>query len=85
MLFRSVVGTYTFGPGLHDHFVIDVRNDLLGIERPQSDRNILNHAGGLVFFPSGVPTVKIAFARDGARIARLTVADPDVVLTASRA
>ena len=82
---EAVVGKYTFGPGLHDHFVIDVRNDLLGIERPQSDRNILNHAGELVFFPSGVPTVRIAFARDGAKVTRFTIADPQVVLTATRA
>ncbi len=81
----AVVGKYTFGPGRHDHFVIDVRNDLLGIERPQSDRNILNHAGDLVFFPSGVPTVRIAFARDGAKVTRFTIADPQVVLTALRA
>jgi hypothetical protein len=81
----AVVGQYTFGPGVRDHFVVDVRNDLLGIERPQADRNILNHAGDLVFFPSGVPSVKIAFARDAGKVVRLTIADPQVVLTATRA
>ena len=81
----AVVGMYPCGPGPRDHFVVDVRNDLLGIERPQADRNILNHAGDLVFFPSGVPPVKIAFAREGAKVPRVTIADPQVVLTATRA
>ena len=40
------------------------------------------HTGNLVFFPAGVPTVKIAFARDGAKVTQLTVADPDVMVTA---
>ncbi len=82
---EAVLGKFTFGPGPRDHFVIDVRNDLLGIERPQADRNILNHTGDLVFFPSGVPSVKIAFARDGGTVTRLTIADPQVILTATRA
>ncbi len=81
----AVLGKFTFGPGPRDHFVIDVRNDLLGIERPQADRDILNHVGDLVFFPSGVPSVKIAFAREGGKVTRLTIADPQVVLTATRA
>lgn len=80
----AVVGQYTFGSGPRDRFDVDVRNDMLGIARPDASRSILNHTGGLVFFPSGVPTVRIAFVRDGARVARLTVADPDVVLTAAR-
>jgi len=37
-----------------------------------------------VFFPSGVPSVKIAFAREGGQVTHFTVADPDVVLTARR-
>lgn len=82
---EAVLGRFTFGPGPRDHFVIDVRNDLLGIERPQADRNILNHVGGLVFFPSGVPSVKIAFARTGNTVTRLTIADPQIVLMATRA
>ena len=42
------------------------------------------HLGDLVFFPTGVPSAKIAFARDGAKITQLTVADPNVMLTARR-
>jgi hypothetical protein len=62
-----------------------VQNDQLGIERPQTDRRFLIHTGELVFFPVGVPTVKIAFGREGATVTRLTIADPQVVLTATRA
>lgn len=80
----AVVGRYTFGPGPRDRFDVDVRNDMLGLERPGVPRGLIHHTGGLVFFPSGVPSVRIAFVRDGARIARLTVADPDVVLTGTR-
>ncbi len=81
----GVVGTYGFGSGPRDRFVIDVRNDQLGIERPGTDRRFLMHAGDLVFFPPGVPSVKIAFARTGNTVTRLTIADPQVVLTATRA
>jgi hypothetical protein len=40
--------------------------------------------GNLVFFPTGVPSAKIAFARDGVKVTQLTVADPNVMLTARR-
>lgn len=80
----AVVGRYAFGVGLRDQLVVDVRNDQLGIERPVGNRQFLFHAGGLVFFPSGVPSVRIAFERDGGPASRLTVADPDVLVTARR-
>jgi len=76
---------YTFGTGPRDHFVIDVRNDQLGLERPDTDRRLMIHEGALVFFTPGVPSVKLAFAREGARVTRFTIADPQVVLTAMRA
>ncbi len=81
---NAVVGKYVFGPGPRDHFVVDVRNDALGIERPGATRRGLGHTGGLVFFPVGAAAVKIAFARDGERVTQLTVADPEVFITAKR-
>jgi hypothetical protein len=42
------------------------------------------HTGSLVFFPTGVPTVKVAFAKENGRVTQLTLADPDVMLTAKR-
>ena len=80
----AVVGEYTFGPTDRDRFVIDVRNDQLGIERPGHTRRILFHTGDLVFFPSGVPSFRIAFARVGALATQLTLANPDVFVTAKR-
>ena len=78
-----MVGEHGFGAGTGDRFVIDVQNDRLGIERPGHSRVLLFHTGALVFFPAGVPSVRIAFAREGARATRLTVANPDVFLTAT--
>ena len=80
----AVVGRYVFGTGPRDHFDIDVRNDQLGIARPEASRRFLIHTGSLVFFPSGVPSVKIAFARDGGQVTQLTIANPEVYLTARR-
>lgn len=87
----ALVGKYVFGPGPRDHFVIDVQQDRfagrdqLGIDRPNSPaRRFLMHIGNLVFFPSGVPTAKIAFAKEGERVTQLTLADPNVMLTAKR-
>ena len=81
----ALIGKYVYGPGPRDFFTVDVDRDVLGIDRPSgpSRRNLL-HTGNLVFFPVGVPSVKIAFARDGERITQLTVADPDVMVTAKR-
>jgi hypothetical protein len=80
----AVVGRYAFGPGPRDYFEVGVQNDQLGIERPGAVRRFLIHTGTLVFFPSGVPSVRIAFARDGDRVTTLTVANPDVLVTAQR-
>jgi hypothetical protein len=86
----ATVGRYTYGPGPRDYFTIEVRRDMLGrdqltIERAGApSRQNLYHVGNLVFFPTGVPSAKIAFAKDGAKITQLTVADPNVMLTARR-
>lgn len=80
----AVVGEYGFGVGAGDRFVIEVQNDRLGIERPGRSRVLIFHTGALVFFPAGVPSVRIAFAREGTRATRLTLANPDVFLTATR-
>jgi hypothetical protein len=81
---NALVGTYVFGAGPRDHFVVDVQNNMIGITRPGTSRRLLSHTGGLVFFPSGAPEVRIAFAREGTRVTQLTVADVEVVVTAKR-
>jgi hypothetical protein len=81
----AVVGRYVFGPGPRDYFIVDVQNDRLGIDRPGGPaRRGLIHTGDLVFFPTGVPSAKIAFARDRGTVTRFTVADPAVFITAIR-
>jgi hypothetical protein len=80
----ALVGRYVFGPGPRDFFKIEVASGRLGIERPGGSQRLMNHAGALVFFPVGAPAVKIAFARENGQVTQLTVADPDVVLTAKR-
>jgi hypothetical protein len=81
----AVVGTYVYGPGERDRFTVDVQQDRLGIDRPNGPaRRLLLHTGSLVFFPSGVPTAKIAFARENGRVTQMTLADPNVMLTARR-
>lgn len=88
----ALAGKYVYGPGPRDYFTVDVQRDLLdrdktslGIDRPNGPaRRGLGHLGDLVFFPTGVPTVKIAFLREGGRVTQLTLADPNVMLTATR-
>jgi hypothetical protein len=86
----ALVGKYTYGSGPRDCFTIEVRRDMLGreqltIERPGApSRQNLYHVGNLVFFPTGVPSVKVAFAREDAKITQLTLADPSRMLTARR-
>jgi hypothetical protein len=86
----ALAGTYVYGPGPRDYFTVDVQQDRfsppLGIDRPNSpSRRGLGHLGNLVFFPTGVPHVKIAFARENGKVTQLTLADPNVMLTANRA
>src|SRR4029077_7891945 len=87
---EALVGSYTYGSGPRDHFTIEVRTDMLKreqltIERAGApSRQNLYHVGNLVFFPTGVPSTKIAFAREIAKSTRLTVADPNVTLAARR-
>lgn len=89
----ALIGKYVYGPGPRDFFIVDAQPDLfdrtrlsLGIDRPNSPaRRGLGHLGNLVFFPTGVPAVKIAFAREGGKVTQLTLADPNVMLRAKRA
>lgn len=82
----ALVGRYAFGPGPRDHFDIDLSPaNQLGITRPGTVRRGLGHSGALVFFPAGVPSLKIAFARADGKVTQMTLAEPDVYLTAKRA
>jgi hypothetical protein len=81
----ALAGKYVYGPGRRDYFTIDIQQDRLGIDRPNGPaRRGLGHLGNLVFFPTGVPTAKIAFARENGKVTQLTLADPNVMLVAKR-
>lgn len=81
----ALPGRYVYGSGPRDYFTIDLQQDRLGIDRPGGPaRRFLMHTGNLVFFPSGVPTAKIAFARENGTVTQLTLADLNVTLTAKR-
>lgn len=81
----SVAGRYRFGPGPEDIFEVAFQNGRLAIERPGRARRFLFPAGqALTYFPSGVPSVRIAFIREGGRVASLTIANPDVYIRARR-
>lgn len=87
----ALPGKYVYGPGPRDYFIVDLQLDrpmlgaVLGIDRPNGPaRRGLGHLGQLVFFPTGVPSVKVAFSRENGRITQLTLADPDVMVTAKR-
>lgn len=81
----GLAGRYVYGTGPRDYFIVDVQQDRLGIDRPGGpSRRGLIHTGNMVFFPAGVPTAKIAFAREGGKGVLMTLADPNVMLTATR-
>ena len=81
----AIAGKYVYGPGPRDYFTIDVQQERLGIDRPGGpSRRGLIHTGNMVFFPAGVPTAKIAFAREGGKVTQLTLADPNVMVTAKK-
>jgi hypothetical protein len=77
-----LIGRYRFGGGARDYVDVDVQNDRLGLTRPGTSRRLLMATSALTFFPSGVPSVRIAFAKVGDRIGQMTVANPDVYITA---
>jgi hypothetical protein len=80
----ALVGRYVYGPAPRDVFDVDVRNGQLGIQRPGATRRSMIYLGRGVFFPSGVPSVKIEFLKTGPRPTQLTIADPDVIVVARR-
>jgi hypothetical protein len=79
---RSVVGVYAFGPAPIDRIDINTNNSKqqLRFFRIGTSAHRLIHRGNLTFHPAGAPAVRIVF--DGAK--RLTVHDPDPILTAER-
>jgi hypothetical protein len=81
----TLLGRYAFGQGPRDVFVIDEVREILGVTRVGASRRNLLHRGGLAFTPVGAESVRITMIRAGDRVDGFTIADPDVVMTATRA
>ena len=83
----ALVGKYVYGPGPRDYFTVDVDRDQLwhrstvwpGAARPRP------HSATWCSSRPACRRVKIAFAREGGKVTQLTVADPEVMVTARRA
>ncbi len=84
-----VTGTYRFGPGDREVFTLDVARDILGLTRAGGTRRnlfcLVNDASGWTFYPVGAEAVRIKIHRAGDRAETLTIADPEIILTAHRA
>jgi hypothetical protein len=85
----ALSGTYHYGPSPSERIVIDAVKGHLGFMRTAATRRGLIVRGPREFSPVGAPAVRIKFVVEGegvaARAVRLTVHDPEVTLTATRA
>jgi hypothetical protein len=81
---NAIAGTYSFGTGPRDRFIIDARQNQLGITRVGATRRNLFHVGGLEFHPAGAPSVRIRVERAGASVSGFTVTGGDAVLLARK-
>jgi hypothetical protein len=80
----AFVGTYSYGSGLTQQIIIDGAKGQLGFQRASATKRGLSQRAPGEFSPAGAPGVRIKFAIEGQRAVRLTVHDPDLVLTAHR-
>jgi hypothetical protein len=83
-----LVGTYRFGAGGRDVFVVDEAREQLGLLRPGGSRRglfcIAADASGWTFVPVGSAAVRIRFERADNGEFVLTIADPNQLLSARR-
>jgi hypothetical protein len=80
----TFAGSYAYGPGPTERITIDGAKGQLGFMRTNAIRRGLAQRGPREFSPVGAPRVRIKFEFDGGRAVRLSVHDPDLVLTANR-
>lgn len=91
----ALAGTYAFGPDASERIEIapnptsptappKVPGGEIGFTRAGQARRQLFHLGDSAFYPSGALAVRIRFAVVEGRAARLTIHDPEAVLTAER-
>ena len=77
----KLTGDYVYGTGADEKISITVNsNGILIFTRAGKTGRNLNHVGDLAFYPSGAPLARVRFNGP-----TLTVHDPDLVVTATRA
>jgi hypothetical protein len=76
-----ILGVYPFGPGENDRIEVTADKEIVTWTRHGTMGRPLFHLGDRVFYPWGASAVRIRFLEEGAGM-RMTVHDPDVVLTA---
>jgi hypothetical protein len=76
----ALAGTYTFGSGPNDRIEITIEKNSVQFHRAGADSRGLIHVGDRAFHPAGAAAVRIRFTGK-----QLTVHDPGVVLTATKA
>jgi hypothetical protein len=77
-------GRYAFGDRARDVFTVTTTPTQVSLARAGATARVIRHIGRLEFAPPGAPAVRIRFERDGARMAALVIADPDVVVRARK-
>ena len=81
---QKLSGIYTFGPSPSARVDITAANGQLNFGRPGRFSRPLYYLGGYEFCPAGGENVRVRFTESAAGVT-LTVHDPDVVLTATKA
>src|SRR5262249_10225322 len=81
---RRFTGTFAYGQGPTERIIIDSTNGLLGFTRMNGMKRGLTQRAPGAFSPAGAPGVRIKFVMQSGRAVRLTVHDPDLMLTANR-
>jgi hypothetical protein len=79
---EKMAGTYAYGAGPTERIIIDGAKGQLGFMRMNATKRGLAQRGPGEFSPVGAPQVRIKFVVENGRAVRLTVHDPDLVLTA---
>lgn len=81
----KLAGTYSFGEGENDRFIVtDERGNLRLKRGEEGGARALTHRGNFEFSPAGAPAVRICFDMDGSEAIRLRVMDGEFNLAAVR-
>jgi hypothetical protein len=79
----AIAGTYSFGSGANDRFIVTVEERGSFIQRAGAVTRPMFHLGGRVFHPTGAVAVRIRFTA-GERATSVTVEDGPRVVMAAR-